>query len=161
VHFLLFTCGSPLHLQDLLVRHLLDPMHIEVNVAKAVFRHIYGELDNKKVRKDCKIAKVHKSAWLKKRNGEVETPTAGWVLPERILKSMNQTFMNTRFPTYYGAKIKNSVKTVGSKRPTGLKSHDYHKMMQHMLPIALRSAGASAVKKDLCTAINEISAVFW
>ena len=140
---------------------MLDPMHIEVNVAKALFKHIYGELDNKKVQKDCKVAKVHKSAWLiERRNGEVETPIAGWVLPERILKSMNQTFMNTRFPTYYGAKIKNSVKTAGAKQPSGLKSHDYHKMMHHMLPIALRSAGASAIRKDLCTLINEISTVF-
>ena len=50
--------------QDLLVRHLLDPMHIEVNIEKALFRHIYGELDNKKVQKDYKLAKVHKNAWL-------------------------------------------------------------------------------------------------
>ena len=100
----------------MLVRHLLDPMHIEVNVAKVVFRHMYGELDNKKMQKDCKIAKVHKSAWLKKkRNREREIPTAGWVLLEWVLKFMNQTFMNIRFPTYYGAKIRNSVKIVGSK----------------------------------------------
>ena len=112
----LHVFNTPLNMQNLLVRHLLDPMHIEVNVAKALFKHIYGELDNKKVRKDCKVAKVHKSAWLiERRNGEVETPIAGWMLLERILKSMNQTFINTRFPTYYGAKIKNSVKTVGAK----------------------------------------------
>ena len=108
------------------MRHLLDPMHIEANIGKALFSHIYGELDNKKVQKDCKIAKVHKSAWLRKNiNGERKTPTTGWVLLEWILKNMNETFMNTRFPTYYGAKIRNSVKTTGSKQPNRLKSHDY------------------------------------
>ncbi len=150
------------HLQDLLVRHLLDPMHIEVNVAKAVFKHIYGEQDGKEVRRDCKIAKVHKKAWLKRGvDGHLmDPPAARWVLPEMTRKSMNQVFMTSRFPTYYGAKIKNSVKSSGSNRPTGLKSHDYHKMMQHMLSIALRSVGAADTNKDLCTVVYELSSVF-
>ena len=76
------------------------------------------------------------------------------------LEVHESNLLNTRFPTYYGAKIKNSVKTAGTGRPTGLKSHDYHKMMQHMLPIALRSTEARAHRKDLCIAINEITTVF-
>ena len=47
-------------MQDLKVRWLLDAMHIEVNVTKSLFKHIYGVNDVKEVREDCEKAHVHK-----------------------------------------------------------------------------------------------------
>ena len=137
-------------------------MHIQANVTKAYFGQMYGDLDGAGVRKDCKVAKVQKDAWLKRReDGTLHTPTTGWVLSLEVRKDMNQTFLNTRFPTYHGAKIKNSVKEGGSHKPIGLKSHDYHKMMQHMFSTTLRAmAIQGGPSRDLCNTIYELSVVF-
>lgn len=162
-------------MQVLKVRHLLDPMHIEVNVCKSLIKHLYGVNDCEALRKDLKVAKVHKNAWIKTRvlkEGDIvvrkwrETPPARWVLPSSTLKQMNMFMSSIRFPTGYGAKLRGSCTTVGrdgnltAKPPHGLKSHDYHKMMQHILPLAIRTCVEGPDTKDLRETIYELSSLF-
>ena len=127
--------------QKLLVRWLLDPMHIEVNVARSVLKHIYGTNDGEGIRKDCKDAGVQKEAWLVPLiDGTTYTPPARWVIPLPLRKAMNRLLSEMRFPTGYGALVQRSVNVRANdgKAPHSLKSHDYHKIMQHILPVALR-----------------------
>lgn len=50
--------------QILQIRWLLDPMHIEVNVAKNLVKHIYGKNDTRGVREDAEHVGVVKSCWI-------------------------------------------------------------------------------------------------
>ncbi|KAL3684834.1 hypothetical protein R1sor_002856 [Riccia sorocarpa] len=45
--------------KDLLIGHLLDPMHIEGNVVKSLVKHMYGEKDTIAGRRACEELNVH------------------------------------------------------------------------------------------------------
>ena len=66
-------------MQDLLIRWLQDPMHIEVNVAKNLIDHMYGVRNSDGVRVDAKEVGVVKHAWLRASDGK--RPRAHWILP--------------------------------------------------------------------------------
>ena len=146
-------------------RWLLDPMHIEVNITKSLLRNVYGSRDNLSVRRDCQVAGVHRRSWPKiGRDGKplkVRGEDTSWILDKRVRKAMNALFCSTRFPTGYGPKLRNFCNpTKASEPPHGLKSHDYHKIMQHVLPIALRACDRNARTKALREAVYEMSTIF-
>lgn len=121
-------------LQMLKVRWLLDPMHIEVNVAKNLMKHIYGTNDSRAVREDAEEAGVVSMSWITE---EGESPEAQWVLPTHVLKRMNGMICKMKFPSHYGAGFRRCTTGQDVGLPIGLKSHDYHKLMQHILPVVL------------------------
>jgi hypothetical protein len=146
-------------------RWLLDPMHIEVNITKSLLRNVYGTRDNLSVRRDCQKAGMHRRSWPKiGQDGKpkrVRREDTSWILDKEVRKAMNALFCSTRFPTKYGAKLRNCCNPRNAKEPPhGLKSHDYHKIMQHVLPIALRACDQNARTKRLREAIYEMSAIF-
>src|SRR5450759_1292233 len=48
---------------ELKIHHLLDPMHIEGNVGKALIKHLYGEKE-KNFRKACEEFERHPDVWV-------------------------------------------------------------------------------------------------
>ena len=67
---------------ELLIRHLLDPMHIEGNVGKALIKAFYGEKDMDTLRKVCADLEIHSHVWvaidpITKQEHKSSTP---WVL---------------------------------------------------------------------------------
>lgn len=152
-------------LQRLKIRHLLDPMHIEVNVCKSIMKHTYGTNNTAAVRNDCKDAGMHKAVWTipehsdDSDDGDDPHLIPPWVLPKPVIKELNDMLSKSRFPTGYGAKLRGSCKAAGTDQPSGLKSHDYHKLMQHMLPVALRSL-AHSHRKALCNVIYDLAEIF-
>ncbi len=46
------------------VQWLLDPMHIEVNVAKNLMKHMYGTNDSREIREEAKNVGVMSTSWI-------------------------------------------------------------------------------------------------
>ncbi|KAL3694108.1 hypothetical protein R1sor_007759 [Riccia sorocarpa] len=66
---------------SLLIQNLGDPMHQEGNMAKNLFRHIFGQMDEMRHRKACEEFNVHPSAWVYyKADGTKGKRPAPWVL---------------------------------------------------------------------------------
>ena len=66
---------------DLLIRHLLDPMHIEGNVGKALMRALYGDRDSH-FREACEELEKHPNVWVTvdEDTGLETYPSAPWML---------------------------------------------------------------------------------
>ena len=141
----------------LLIRWLSDPMHIEVNVGKNLVKHLYGVQDTKAIQEDAEEVGVLQHSWI---SADGELPEAQWVLPTRRLKQMNGELGNMKYPSHYGATLRGSCSSDNAKPPIGLKSHDYHKLMQHILPIALRSSDDDPSRRLLRATIYELSSIF-
>jgi hypothetical protein len=134
-------------------------MHIEVNVTKNLLKHIYGVNDGGLLRNDCKDVGVHRISWVDE-HGLYDRDIAPWIFSRPVLKEMNSIICATRFPTHYGASFRSSCKSNDFHAPHGLKSHDYHKMMQHVLPIAVRCSSFGPDSKLLRECIYELSTLF-
>jgi hypothetical protein len=132
-------------------------MHIEVNVGKNLVRHLYGIRNTKVVRDDAEEVGVLRHSWVSE---DGELPAARWVLPTRLLKRMNGMLGNMKYPSHYGATLRGSCSGDDATPPIGLKSHDYHKLMQHILPIALRSSDDNDDRRLLRATIYELCTIF-
>lgn len=118
---------------------------------------LWGKSDTVNVREDCKANKVQKSYWMKP--GQEKSPPAPWILPKEVRNKVNHLLSTVKFPTGYGAKLKSSCQGGTAHEPTGLKSHDYHKLMQHLLPLALRCC-VEDKRPALCKVIYDLCDIF-
>ena len=81
--------------EDLLINHLLDPMHVFKNVGVAIWKHLTGAMDNIKARKDLEVVGVKKVCWI---HAKGEIPPAPWILTkverEHVKKTIGMTHSN-------------------------------------------------------------------
>ncbi|KAL3687105.1 hypothetical protein R1sor_013414 [Riccia sorocarpa] len=86
--------------KDLMIQHLLDPMHIEANVTKSLIKRIFGEKDGKPARRACEEFGVHPEAWIQVSDGGIESlPPAPWILTTEERKICKKRISEIRFPT--------------------------------------------------------------
>lgn len=125
--------------QSLLIRHLLDPMHCEKNITENVLRTIWGQKDTLKSRLDLQEAKIrpHLHPLPGMRPGSMILPKAPYVLSKTEKKEFVDTLQKLRPPSSYVGSLRSMVTTDGDLR--GLKSHDYHVLMQQLLPLCVRT----------------------
>ena len=145
-------------LQDLLIRHLLDVMHIEKNITESLIKFLEGTKDTVKVRQDLKVRNQHSHLWPTadvKTPGKFVKPLAPWLLSKQDKKIFHKRISNLRVPTGYAAAFKKHVKHK-TKVLGGMKSHDYHVMMQQILPVCLRGL----MQKPVRMTIIQLSLVF-
>ncbi|KAL3696626.1 hypothetical protein R1sor_010702 [Riccia sorocarpa] len=109
--------------KDLMIQHILDPMHIEANVTKSLIKRIFGEKDGKPARRACEEFGVHPEAWIQ---------------------------VEIRFPTGFGSCLRKGFEKDGPKWPSTLKSHDYHILLQYVLPICLQGLGTQDLRDAIC-----------
>ncbi|KAL3675626.1 hypothetical protein R1sor_025574 [Riccia sorocarpa] len=77
--------------KDLLIQHLLDPMHIEANVTKSLIKRIFGEKDGKPARRACEEFGVHPDQWIQVSDRDIESlPPAPWILTTEERKICRQ-----------------------------------------------------------------------
>ena len=127
-------------LQFLLIRHILDVMHCEKNLCKNVVKTIFGEKDTPMVRHDMQETNIRPHLWLQpseRRSGEFIKPLAPYVMKDEEKIEFIRIITNLRFPSNYVSAFKSRVDSNGTLR--GLKSHDYHVLMQQVLPLCLRN----------------------
>lgn len=85
---------------ELKIRHLLDPMHIEGNVGKAVIGVLYGEKDGK-FREACEDLEMHPDVWvtIDPLTGNEIHPPPPWTLSTSQRKEFQNRIGEMRFPT--------------------------------------------------------------
>jgi hypothetical protein len=140
--------------QHLLVHWTLDVMHCEMNLAKNFLKTITGKKDTVKVRRDLQRRGIRKHLWLvanPRRGGKMLKPATPYVVSDREV--FVQTLESLRMPSGYAS---NLGKRIRSKKYGALKSHDYHVLMQQLLPLALRGL----LKPTARTAVMRMSKLF-
>ena len=125
-------------MQEMPVRHVLDVMHIEKNIAESTLKHLFGEKDTPESRRDMEAIGVRPELWLRPRpNGQAAfKPTAPYVLTDTERKMFIAECAAIRTPTGYGSTL---GKHLSKARFVGLKSHDYHCLLQQIVPVVSRT----------------------
>jgi hypothetical protein len=138
--------------KNLLVRHNLDVMHIEKNICESIIGtllHIDGKSkDSEKARLDMQNLGIRQDQHPVVENGKYTLPPSLYSLG-RDQKKMLCTFLQgVRMPDGYASNIKRCVDVNGCK-VSGLKSHDYHVILQKLLPLVARHILPEAVVRPL------------
>ncbi len=119
-------------------------MHIEGNVGKSLIKHMFGE-KGEGWRKACLEHNIHPDLWpYKTDDGRTVLPPSHWILSKEEKKELIQRIGSYRMPTNYGASLCKAFGEHGrDKWPSYLKTHDFHRLLQHILPIAMIGLGTA------------------
>lgn len=126
--------------KELPVRHNLDVMHVEKNVAAsliATLLHCGNSKDGIKARKDLEALGIRKDLHPKPHGKRILLPAAPWSLSKSEKKTFCKRLFDFKGPDGYCSNIASCV-SLDDCKIMGLKSHDYHVLMQQLLPVAVR-----------------------
>jgi len=143
-----------------LVRHNLDVMHIEKNVCDNIVSTLlnidHKSKDNLKAQHDIEHLGIRKKLWPQRRgeSGRIYLPPACFNMSKEAKNFFYETLEHVKFSDGYASNISRCVQK--HKTLTGLKSHDYHVLMQHLLPVALRGN----VDDKVVSVLIELSTIF-
>lgn len=136
-----------------LIRHNLDPMHIEKNVCDNILGTLLDDStkskDNAAARRDLKILGIMRQLWPRiQPDGKEYLPPACYCLSKDEKKIFCSVLKDIRVPDGMSSNISKCL-DVGRCRIMGLKSHDCHVIMEQFLPIVLRSVLSRKVTAPL------------
>ncbi|XP_041994040.1 uncharacterized protein LOC121744538 isoform X1 [Salvia splendens] len=139
--------------KDNVVRHNLDVMHTEKNVCESICGTLLDldgkSKDNYKSRQDMEQMGIRPELHpIPKGSGKFYLPTAAFTMSRTEKTTFCQVLKNLKVPDGYASNIARCVQLKPPKL-LGLKSHDYHVMMQQLLPIALRNTLSKTVRSPL------------
>ncbi|XP_074337181.1 uncharacterized protein LOC141674358 [Apium graveolens] len=124
------------------VRHVLDVMHIGKNICEALLRtflNIPGKRkDRESVRLDMADMGIRTELRPKTPDKKEKVPLASWNLSNAEKKVVCSSFLQIKLPDGFCSNIKNLV-NMEKLRLGGMKSHDCHTILHHLLPISIRS----------------------
>ncbi|CAE6012555.1 unnamed protein product [Arabidopsis arenosa] len=144
--------------EDLPVRHNLDVMHVERNVAASIVStllHCGKSKDGLNARKDLQELGIRKDLHPSTQGKRTYLPAAPWSLSKKEKKIFCKRLFDFKGPDGYCSNISRGV-SLEECKITGLKSHDYHVLMQQLLLVALRGL----LPKGPRTAIFRLCAFF-
>ena len=126
--------------QHLEIRNSLDVMHCEKNFAENLLKTICGfkEKDSVKVRRDMQREGIRRHLWMvkdPKNPSRMLKPAANYVLSPKEFDIFCTRLEKVKVPSGYCSEMGNLIR---NKKFSALKSHDYHILMQSLLPLALR-----------------------
>ncbi|GKE88816.1 zinc finger, PHD-type containing protein [Tanacetum coccineum] len=146
----------------LTLRHNLDIMHIEKNVLEAILNTLLmndKSKDTAKARQDLQMLGIRSGLWLgQTKNGKCLKPQAAYSFTPENQKKFCQFIKGVKLPDGFGSCFKHKV-TDNDTNITGLKSHDCHIMMQHLLPYGLQNYLPDKIAKpiiELCSLFKQI-----
>ncbi|XP_021991056.2 uncharacterized protein LOC118486217 [Helianthus annuus] len=126
------------HLQ---VRHCLDVMHIEKNVCDSLIGlllDIPGKTkDGINARKDMEEMGIRKELAPQEKGNRIYLPPACYTMSKAEKTKFCNCLHDIKVPSCYSANIKRLV-SLKDRKLIGMKSHDCHVLMTHMIPIAIR-----------------------
>ena len=124
------------------VQHCIDFMHIEKNVGESLvgtLLNVPGKTkDGENARLDLAALGIKPELFARIENDKTVLPAAGYTLTNAEKDIFCETLYNIRVPQGYCSNF-SSLVSLNDRRLIGLKSHDYHMLMQEFLPIAIRS----------------------
>ncbi|XP_060966901.1 uncharacterized protein LOC133035137 [Cannabis sativa] len=127
-------------------------MHIEKNVCESIIGtllDIPGKTkDGVNSRLDLVEMGIRQSLAPEKKGERLYLPPACFTLSKKEKQTVCKSLANMKVPDGYSSNIKNLVNETELKL-MGLKSHDCHALMQHLLPIAIRSVLPKNVRECL------------
>ncbi len=119
-----------------LLRHMVDLMHCEKNICENMLKIIFKEKDVVAMRNNMQEVDIWLTLWLQRiPNGGYNKPIAPYVMIEQEKKAFLHIIKKLKTPSSYIRTLQSKVQKDGKLR--GLKSHDYHIVMQHVLPLCL------------------------
>jgi hypothetical protein len=142
--------------QDLLVRHVLDVMHCEKNISENILKTAFGEKDSLSVRADMQARGIRAHLHLEPTGPNRDRfymPDAPYVLSGTDQAKVLRVLKNLRTPTNYVASLHTKI---SKGKLSGLKSHDYHILMQQILPLCFRKVA----NKAMAGAVIRLSRIF-
>ncbi|XP_022567057.1 uncharacterized protein LOC106442064 isoform X1 [Brassica napus] len=126
--------------EELPVRHNLDVMHVERNVAASLVStllHCGKSKDGLAARKDLEELGIRPDLHPRVQEKRTYLPPAPWSLSKQEKKIFCRRLFDFKGPDGYCSNISRGV-SLDDCKVSGLKSHDYHVLMQQLLPIALK-----------------------
>ncbi|XP_073059823.1 uncharacterized protein [Primulina eburnea] len=141
-----------------LIRHNLDPIHIEKNVCDNILGTILDDLtkskDNASARRDLKILGIMRQLWPQIQPDDKEyLPAACYCMNKEEKKIFCSVLKDICVRDGMSSDILKCV-DVGRCRIMGLKSHDCHVIMEQFLPIVLRRVLSRKVIAPLMFHVN-------
>ncbi|XP_017228608.2 uncharacterized protein LOC108203915 [Daucus carota subsp. sativus] len=125
------------------VRHVLDVMHIEKNICEALLGTMLNipkkTKDKESVRLDMAEMGIRTELRPKTPGKKEKLPMASWNLTHSEKKVVCSSFLGMKLPDGFCSNIRSLV-SMETLRLTGMKSHDCHMILHHLLPIAIRSS---------------------
>ncbi|MCO5594287.1 hypothetical protein L7F22_048316, partial [Adiantum nelumboides] len=94
---------------------------------------MYSDMDSIKARKDLEEIGVKNACWVQ---DEQEIPDAPWILNKEKKEVVKETIGAIRTPSGTMHSLEDAFKS-NDKELTSSKSHDWHKMLQFILSIAM------------------------
>ena len=143
------------------VRHNIDGMHVEKNLSDALLSILMQNAKSKdgvKARKDLEDMGIRSKLHTQTRGKKTYLPPASYWLSKEEKKIFCNRLSKFRGPDGYCANISNCV-SVDPPAIGGLKSHDHHVLLQHLLPVALRGLlpkGPRFAISRLCNFFNRL-----
>ena len=145
------------------VRHCLDVMHIEKNVFDSLIGLLlnipWKTKDGVNVRKDMVQMGIRlELAPVENDRKRTYLPPACYTMSKAEKTQLCQCLHDIKVPSSYSANIKRLV-SVKDCKILGMKSHDCHVLMTHMIPIAIRGLLPDHIRQTitkLCLFFNMI-----
>ncbi|GKC62923.1 putative transposase-associated domain-containing protein, partial [Tanacetum coccineum] len=124
------------------VPHCIDFMHVEKNVGESLVRtllNVPGKTkDGVNARLDLLELGIKPKLFARQDEEKTTLPSAGYTLTNAEKDIFCETLSNIRVPQGYCSNF-SSLVNLKDRKLIGLKSHDYHMLMQEILPIAIHS----------------------
>jgi hypothetical protein len=135
-------------------------MHIEKNICDNILGTLL-ELEGKNkdtvnARADLENMKFKKKFWMNDEGDVYSKPHAPWTLQKENKIRLCKFLGRTRFPDGFCSNCERCVDTVAGK-VTGMKTHDCHILLQHILPAGLKGI---APAKEMYQTIVELGRFF-
>lgn len=138
--------------EHLHIRHVLDVMHIEKNVYESL---VSSSLDIPGKTKDVVAARLYLVEMnvrtnLAPRMGEKRTflPATCYPLSKAEKRKILNSLFGIQLPTCYSSNVKNLV-SMKDLKLVGIKSHDYHTLMQQLIPVAIHGVFPKHVRDTI------------
>ena len=137
----LFTHLSLSSLQELPVRHTLDVMHVEKNIAATTVGFLLGEEDTIAVRKDLQDQGLMPDLHLVRQGtgSDFVMPHAPYALRPHEKQRVLRTIKSVKTPQGHCSNFSKLVNLEKGKMQF-MKSHDWHVLIQEILPAAIRGS---------------------
>ncbi|GJW30593.1 putative transposon, En/Spm-like protein [Tanacetum coccineum] len=142
------------------VTHCIDFMHVEKNVGESLVRTLLNvprkTKDGVNARLDLLELGIKLELFARQDEEKTTLPPAGYTLTNAEKDIFCETLSNIRVPQGYCLNF-SSLVNLKDRKLIGLKSHDYHMLMQEFLPIAINSIMHPPIRyaiirllKDMC-----------
>jgi hypothetical protein len=127
--------------KDLMLRHNFDAMHIGKNVYENFVNTFLGtegkSKDNLNSRLDIQALGIRSDLHPVDVEDQFYLPPAPYTMSPDEKKLFCQVLKGVKFPAGFASDIRHNVH-VNERKVSGLKSHECHIVLQHLLPLAVR-----------------------